>query len=62
MALPKWEVIKDQFGIHFDDFVLVTIHPESVEAYRNAELVEITRQALEDMVKINNILITKYNN
>lgn len=61
LTLPEWETIKDQFGIDFDNFVLVTIHPESIKADRNRELAKIVHDVLEHLVSTNHILITRSN-
>lgn len=61
MALPKWEQVKNSFDIPFDRFILVTVHPESVNANRNQEYAEETFNALATVAKSHCLLITKAN-
>ena len=56
-----WESCKEEFRVPFDDFILVTIHPESINSGINRNLAEITFSMLENLVQKNNILITKAN-
>lgn len=59
--LPDWQKIKREFQIPFDNFVLVTFHPESVGATRNEALAKVALDVLEELVETRNLLITKAN-
>ncbi|MDA9792182.1 UDP-N-acetylglucosamine 2-epimerase [Schleiferiaceae bacterium] len=61
LRLPSWDVVMDIFDIPFNDFVLVTFHPESVGASRNEDYALIAFKVLEELVKQHNILITGAN-
>lgn len=61
IELPIWETVKEQFSIPFDQFILVTIHPESVNADSNAELANTSFEALSEISKEYPLLITKAN-
>lgn len=61
IELPSWEAVKEQFSIPFDQFILVTIHPESVNADSNAELANTSFEALSEISKEFPLLITKAN-
>lgn len=59
--LPKWEDVKKEFNIPFDEFTLVTFHPESVRANRNELLCKEAVNSLEQLAKTHNLLVTKAN-
>lgn len=59
--LPDWQRVKQQFEIPFDEFVLVTFHPESVGAQKNGAYSQIAFEILEKLSQSTNILITKAN-
>jgi GDP/UDP-N,N'-diacetylbacillosamine 2-epimerase (hydrolysing) len=61
LRLPSWDSVMDRFDIPFNDFVLVTFHPESVKASRNEDYALIAFKVLEELVKHNNVLITSAN-
>ncbi len=61
MILPKWISVRELFEINFDDFILITVHPESVKADRNYSFVKVINDVIERLVVSNNILITKSN-
>lgn len=61
LQLPKWDSVKEKFDILFDDFILVTFHPESVGASMNKHYAGVISNVLETLVKKHNILITKAN-
>jgi GDP/UDP-N,N'-diacetylbacillosamine 2-epimerase (hydrolysing) len=61
LALPSWQLVKDEFEIPFDEFILVTFHPESVGAYQNFHLANVAKEALIELLESNNLLITKAN-
>lgn len=61
MQLPEWSEIKSQFKISFDEFILVTFHPESVGASRNVDYAQIAFTVLEKLSREYNILITGTN-
>ena len=61
LQLPNWYSVKEKFDIPFDDFILVTFHPESVGASRNEHYAGIISNVLKTLVKEHNILITKAN-
>lgn len=61
LQLPSWDLIKDRFDIPFDDFILVTFHPESVGASMNKHYARVISNVLKSLVKEYNILITKAN-
>ena len=43
--LPNWETVKAKFQIPFDKFILVTVHPESVNANNNSIIANIIYDA-----------------
>ena len=61
LELPDWSEVKEHFNIPFDEFVLVTFHPESVGASRNENYALVAFKALEELGKQHNILITGAN-
>lgn len=61
VTLPSWDVVKKQFDIPFDQFILVTIHPESVNADSNADFAETSCEALAEISREYPLLITKAN-
>ena len=61
IKLPRWNDVQKQFQIPFEEFVLVTIHPESVLIDKNAEYASISYDFLEKLVQTKNILITNSN-
>jgi GDP/UDP-N,N'-diacetylbacillosamine 2-epimerase (hydrolysing) len=61
MELPEWSDVRSQFKIPFDEFILLTFHPESVGASRNEDFAQITFAVLEILSKQHNILITRAN-
>jgi len=61
LRLPSWDTVMDRFDIPFNDFVLVTFHPESVGASRNEDYAKIAFKVLEELSKQHNVLITGAN-
>ena len=61
LQLPCWDSVKEKFDIPFDDFVLVTFHPESVGASMNKHYASVVSDVLEILVKEHNFLVTKAN-
>ena len=61
LTFPEWSEIREQFGIPFDDFLLVTFHPESVGASKNEFYSLVVFKSLEEISKKSNILITRAN-
>lgn len=61
IALPDWSGIREQFSIPFDEFVLVTFHPESVGASKNEAYAIEAFKVLEELSEKCNILITGAN-
>ena len=61
LKIPNWDLVKKQFGINFDDFILVTFHPESVNSVENLNHIKITKKVLKELLKTNNLLITNAN-
>lgn len=61
ISLPNWEIVKEEFQIPFEQFILVTFHPESVEASRNKNLSKTAFNALQEISKEHNLLITQAN-
>ena len=61
LQLPNWISSKDRFDIPFDNFILVTFHPESVGVAKNGSYVNVIADVLEALIKEHNILITKAN-
>ena len=59
--LPNWETVKSQFQIPFDNFILVTVHPESVNANNNSIIANIIYEALEQILQNFSLIITKPN-
>ena len=61
IALPDWSEIREQFSTPFDEFILVTFHPESVGASKNEVYAHTVSKALEKLSKQHNILISGAN-
>ena len=61
MSLPDWPRIMSEFDIPFQDFILVTVHPETVGSENNEDYVSVIRQVIESNVEQHNFLITKSN-
>ena len=61
LQLPSWDSVKEKFAIPFDDFILVTFHPESVGASMNQHYANVISDVLKTLSKEFNILITKAN-
>lgn len=59
--LPEWTQVSKEFSIPFDDFILVTVHPESVNANLNKQSSTIIYNALKFIANEFNVLITKSN-
>ena len=61
VQLPLWSSVKEEFNIPFDEFILVTFHPESVSSEENNSYVKIVQDVLLSLIEDHNILITKAN-
>jgi GDP/UDP-N,N'-diacetylbacillosamine 2-epimerase (hydrolysing) len=61
LELPDWTFVKEQYDIPFNDFILVTFHPESVDAVKNDHYAKLAFEVLEVLSEENNVLITKAN-
>lgn len=61
LQLPSWDSVKEEFDIPFDDFILVTFHPESVGASMNKHYASVISDVLEILAKEHNVLVTKAN-
>lgn len=61
IQLPDWNEVMQQLDIPFNEFILVTFHPESVNAKANKDLAQITYDALSTLVDKHALLITKAN-
>jgi GDP/UDP-N,N'-diacetylbacillosamine 2-epimerase (hydrolysing) len=61
IKLPSWDSVKEKFNILFDDFVLVTFHPESVGASMNKNYAGVISNVLKSLSNEHNILVTKAN-
>ena len=61
LQLPSWDSVKERFDISFDDFILVTFHPESVGAFMNKHYASVISDVLKKLIQEHNILITKAN-
>lgn len=61
LELPSWDSVKKKFDITFDDFILVTFHPESVGASMNKHYASVISDVLKKLIQEHNILITKAN-
>jgi GDP/UDP-N,N'-diacetylbacillosamine 2-epimerase (hydrolysing) len=59
--LPLWSTVQERFEIPFDEFILVTFHPESVSSKENITFAEIAYETLLTLTNHHNILITKAN-
>ena len=49
MKLPEWSDVRSQFNISFDEFILVTFHPESIGVSRNEDYAKISFLVLEKL-------------
>ena len=61
LQLPSWDSVKEKFAIPFDDFILVTFHPESVGSSMNKHYASVISDVLEILAKEHNVLVTKAN-
>lgn len=61
VTLPSWPQVKEEFEIPFEEFILVTFHPESVGTKENFRLAATAKEVLVKLVESNNLLITKAN-
>ena len=61
VQLPNWNSVKEEFNIPFDDFILVTFHPESVGSSMNKHYTSVISDVLEVLIKKHNVLVTKAN-
>jgi len=61
LELPDWSEVKKHFNIPFDEFILVTFHPESVGSSMNEFYAKLTYAVLEELIRRHNILITAAN-
>lgn len=61
VQLPAWDSVKDRFDIPFDDFILVTFHPESIGVSNNKNNAKVIFKVLRSLSNDHNILITKAN-
>ena len=61
LQLPSWDSVKEKFDIPFDDFILVTFHPESVGVSMNKHYASVISNLLEILAKEHNVLVTKAN-
>lgn len=61
LTLPTWPKVQQKFQIPFENFILVTIHPESVKVEMNKEFALISFKVLSELAQTNNILITRAN-
>ena len=61
LQLPSWDSVKEKFDIPFDDFILVTFHPESMGASKNEDYAKVAFKVLEELCKQHNVLITGAN-
>lgn len=61
IKLPKWSKIQSQFQIPFLEFVLVTIHPETVLIDNNKEYALLAYHFLKKLAETKNVLITMSN-
>ena len=61
LDLPDWEEMHEHFDLPNDEYVLVTIHPETVAAEKNRDYAAIFFQAIESLVSEVSFLITHTN-
>lgn len=61
LNLPKWEDVKNKYEIDFDDFILVTFHPETANNRKNEDYIKCLEIVLTQLCEANNLLITKSN-
>ena len=61
LNLPSWAHVKESFDVPFDDFILVTFHPESVMASMNKQYISVISDVISSLIKEYNILVTKAN-
>ena len=61
VQLPEWSEVRERFDISFDQFILVTFHPESVSSNENIKYAQIAYEVLLTLSDFHNILITKAN-
>lgn len=61
LKLPDWSTVQQKFNIPFTEFILVTIHPETVQVDKNREFALVSYEVLAKLAQKNNIIITKAN-
>lgn len=61
IQLPEWDKLKNTLGIPFEDFILLTIHPETNSNISIKEQLSCARSILDSIVKSDNLLITYSN-
>lgn len=61
MKLPAWSEVAQKFDIPFKRFILTTIHPESVNAVKNAYYADLIEEVISKSSVEHNFLITKAN-
>lgn len=59
--LPKWETVCKKFNIPNKPFVLITFHPETVEAEKNESYIKVLYKSLIKLSKIVQLVITQAN-
>lgn len=61
LKLPSWDLVKKKFDIPFDEFILVTFHPESIRSSKNLNHLKELELVLQNLLKTHNLLITNAN-
>jgi len=61
LELPSWAEVQEKFEIPFDDFVLTTIHPESVNAKQNGNFADVAFEVISHLSNTYNFIITASN-
>lgn len=61
LDLPSWKLIKKNFDIPFDKFILITFHPETINSFQNTKHIVELDLVLKELSKTYNLIITKAN-
>lgn len=61
IGLPSWQTVKEEFDIPYDDFVLATIHPETIAFEKNQIFADRTKEMLLAISEVYPIVVTMPN-
>ncbi|MEL0008987.1 MAG: UDP-N-acetylglucosamine 2-epimerase [Flammeovirgaceae bacterium] len=61
LILPDWDDVRSKFGIPDKSFILVTLHPETIQVQKNELYSSITFETLSELCQTYQIIITMVN-